>query len=89
MTTLAVFQHEHPWRDLITEHTVYSPHEVKIACPSRFIPGLLVSQSPRFRCPNCRSLSISLEHGELMQCRCGLLFERYGNSLGVGRLDQE
>ncbi len=90
-TTIAVFQERHPWRDFIDEKTVYHKytHE-RPAKQSKYIKG--ETQSARnyqfFVCPVCGTSQADLRHGELRQCDCGMLYELYGNRLGLGRVPQ-
>lgn len=86
--TIARFQQDHPWRNLIVEGTVLSPHnKAKADVPSCIVPGMMVDGATVFTCPSCKAEKQGgLDHGELYLCGCGNLYEAYGNHLGIGRV---
>lgn len=51
---------------------------------SRFIPGLIIEQINKFRCPRCNTLHKELHHGRSKTCDiCGLKLELWGNALYI------
>lgn len=45
-------------------------------------------RTEQFHCPSCEK-PMNIEHGDRLQCGCGLFMENYGNSLVIWREDPE
>jgi hypothetical protein len=52
---------------------------------SRFVPGLLITEEGLgvVYCPRCKSGRKGLQHGEEIQCVCGLKMQLFGNALHI------
>jgi len=66
------------------EHTVYSDWSYSTKMESKIIPMLEVDGPEFFKCPNCKTERVGLEHGVEAYCgECGLWFVRYDNLLEI------
>lgn len=55
----------------------------KVSKPSKWVEGVDVETTIQ-TCPGCAA-DILLEHGDRIQCGCGMRLELYGNGLTVWR----
>lgn len=55
---------------------------------SKIVNGLSLNKVDGIGCPVCQTL-LKIEHGDRLQCRCGLFLELYGISLDIWENEDE
>ena len=89
-TKLYKFQQDRPEPPSQAEGHLLSDLEQVTTKKSKFCPAVNFWQKPKkysvytYHCPSCLG-EIQIDHGDRIECRCGLFMENYGNSLVIWR----
>lgn len=66
-----------------SEGLLYSNNSKDTYKPSAFDPNQQVLDGTVSICPKCKSEGPYIDHGDLAQCTCGLMMQKFGNCLKV------
>lgn len=65
------------------ETITYSDFAKATKQPSRFIEGMEVRGRDIVSCPSCGETRDEIDHGQIVECGCGLFMARHGNALEI------
>ena len=67
----------------VIESLPYHMHSTCEKQESVYAPGALMWVETRLQCPRCGNEHPPLEHGQAIECACGLHMQRFGNGLHI------